>query len=71
MDNELIQILLNTLEPNTTVVKDSQIKLEKSEIQPNYALCLGDIIIGSENHPKKLDLVATLALSRCIKMRYK
>ena len=71
MEAELIQILLNTLEPNTTVVKDSQIKLEQLERLSEFPVFLGEIICKSQNHLKKLDLIAVVALSKCLKKYYK
>lgn len=70
MKATFVQILLNTLEPNTQVVKDSQHKLEQSETSPDYPLLLGEIICEAQNHPKQLDLIAVLALSKCIRTRY-
>jgi len=71
MSAELIQILLNTLEPNTEIVKDSQLKLEKCNPNPEFPLLLGQIICESQNHPKQLDLIAVVALAKCIKFNYK
>jgi len=70
MSVELIQILLNTLEPNTAIVKESQLQLEKCNPNPEFPLLLGQIICDSHNHPKQLDLISVVALSKCIKNHY-
>jgi len=71
MANELVQILLNTLEPDTLVVKNSQIQLEKLESNAEFPLVLGQIICESQNHPKQLDLISVTTLARALKHYYK
>lgn len=71
MANELVQILLNTLEPDTLVVKNSQLQLEKLESNAEFPLVLGQIICESQNHPKQLDLISVTTLARSLKHYYK
>jgi len=71
MASELVQILLNTLEPDTLVVKNSQIQLEKLEPNAEFPLVLGQIICESQNHPKQLDLISVTTLARALRHYYK
>lgn len=71
MKASLIQILLNTLEHNASIIKDSQNKLKQLEENPEFPLILGEIIAEAQNHQKQLDLIATITLSKYIKRQYR